>query len=170
MSQGRIRANREIRSSLLRVIDQDGGNVGVIGLAEALRMAEEAGLDLLEISPQANPPVAKIMDLGKYRYEENKKQKASKARAQVSEVKNVQVKIGTGEHDLELKAKKVSEWLKDGHRVRIDLFLPGRAKYMNKDFLEERLNRIMVFVTEEYKISDPIQRGPKGLTMTIEKK
>src|SRR3972149_4101297 len=74
---------------------------------------------------------AKIMDFGKYQYAENKKQKASKAKAHTAEVKTLQIKIGTGEHDLSLKAKKAGEWLREGHRVRLDLFLPGRAKYLN---------------------------------------
>lgn len=170
MSQGKIRINKEIKSSPLRVIGQDGANLGVIELSEALRLAEEAGLDLLEVAPNANPPVAKIMDFGKYQYEVNKKQKASRSRSQVSEIKSVQLKVGTSEHDLELKARKISEWLKEGHRIRIDLFLPGRTKYMDKDFLESRLKRILVFITEEYKIGDSIQKSPKGLSMIIERK
>jgi translation initiation factor IF-3 len=170
LSQGKIRINKEIKSSPLRVIGQDGANLGVIELSEALRLAEEAGLDLLEVAPNANPPVAKIMDFGKYQYEVNKKQKASRSRSQVSEIKSVQLKVGTSEHDLELKARKISEWLKEGHRIRIDLFLPGRTKYMDKDFLESRLKRILVFITEEYKIGDSIQKSPKGLSMIIERK
>ncbi len=131
--------------------------------------AIEAGLDLIEISPNATPPVAKIMDYGKFQYTEQKKQKAAKAKLHTVEVKNIQVKVGTGEHDLALKAKKVSEWLKEGNRVRIDLFLPGRSKYLDKTFLKERLERLLHLLTEEYVLSEPISPGPKGLTTLVER-
>ena len=127
-------------------------------------------MDLIEISPNAVPPVAKIMDYGKFQYSENKKQKAAKAKVHNSEVKEIQIKIGTGEHDLELKAGKVSEWLKEGNIIRIDLFLPGRSKYMDFKFLKERLERILKFVPEEYKVSQSAQKSPKGMSMVIEKK
>jgi len=153
----------------LRVIGAEGENLGVLPLREALERAQTAGLDLIEISPNATPPVAKIMDFGKYQYDENKKQKAAKAKSHVIEIKTVQVKIGTGEHDLMLKAKKASEWLKEGHRVKLDLFLPGRSKYMDPKFLEERLVRILSLVTEKHKIADKPQKSPKGLTTIIER-
>jgi translation initiation factor IF-3 len=163
------RINHQIRSAELRVVTDDGENLGVISLSEALQEAKKRGVDLIEISPTALPPVAKIMDFGKYQYVENKKQKIAKAKASTTETKNIQIKIATGEHDLELKAKKISEWLGEGHRVKIDLFLAGRAKYMQIDFLKERLDRIMKLISVEYKISDSIKKGPKGLTTTIER-
>ena len=143
--------------------------MGVITLQEALTKATEAGLDLIEISPNAVPPVAKIMDYGKFQYAENKKQKVARAKVHTAEVKNIQVKIGTGEHDLELKAKRVGEWLSEGNRVKIDLFLIGRAKYMEFKFLQERLQRILKLVPVEYKVADPVKKGMKGLTIIIEK-
>jgi translation initiation factor IF-3 len=153
----------------LRVIGDEGTNYGVIPLTEALRIAKDANLDLIEISPNAVPPVAKIMDYGKFQYDEKKKQKLSKARTQTSELKNVQVKIGTGDHDLELKAKKASEWLAEGNRVKIDLFLTGRSKYMEFNFLKERMDRILRLITVEYKIAEAPKKGPKGVTAIIEK-
>ena len=143
--------------------------MGVITLQEALTKATEVGLDLIEISPNAVPPVAKIMDYGKFQYAENKKQKVARQKVHTVEVKNIQVKIGTGEHDLELKAKRVGEWLSEGNRVKIDLFLIGRAKYMEFKFLQERLQRILKLVPVEYKVADPVKKGPKGLTIIIEK-
>ena len=117
----------------------------------------------------ATPPIAKIMDFGKYQYDENKKLKTAKSKTHVTEVKTVQVKIGTGEHDLELKAKKVSEWLREGHRVKIDLFLPGRSKYLDVKFLEGRMERILKLITEEYKIADSAKKSLKGMTIIIER-
>lgn len=139
-----------------------------MSLADALAKAKEKNLDLIEISPNATPPIAKITDYGKYQYEQKKKKKAQ-VKAHVTEVKNIQVKVGTGEHDLALKAKRVSEFLKEGNRVKVELFLAGRAKYMDKTFLNERLDRILNLITENYKIAEPTKKGPKGLYMIIEK-
>lgn len=153
----------------MRVIGPAGENLGVLPLGEALRRAEEAGADLIEISPDATPPVAKIMEYGKYSYEERKKRKGGQTRGRVSEVKTVQIKIGTSEHDLALKAKKAGEWLAEGNRVKVELFLAGRAKYLEEKFLRERLERILKIIPTAHKISVPIQRGPKGLALLVEK-
>ena len=170
MSTPRVRINHFIKSPSLRVITADGENLGVITLEQALKQAQIMGLDLIEISPTAVPPVAKIMDYGKFQYDEKKKQKVAKSRSQTSDLKNIQVKIGTGEHDLELKAKKASEWLKEGHRVKIDLFLVGRSKFMDINFLKDRMDRIFKLITTEYKIGSPPTKSPKGLSAIIEKK
>ncbi len=166
----RAKINHQIKAPELRVVTSEGENLGVISLQTALAEAQKRGFDLIEISPSAVPPVAKIMDYGKYLYDEKKKVKVAKSKVQVSELKTVQVKVGTGDHDLELKAKKVSEWLSEGHRVRIELFLTGRSKYMDIKFLKERLDRIMKLVTVEYKIAQEPLKGPKGLSIVIEKK
>ncbi len=165
----KVRINHQIRVPEVRVITEDGQNLGVMSVSDALKKAEEMGLDLIEISPNAVPPIAKIMDYGKFQYTENKKQKESKSKAQNIEIKSIQIKIATDEHDLIMKAAKASEWLKEGHRVRFNLFLSGRAKYLNKTFLEERMERILKLIAEEFKIAEPIQKSPKGLTMTIER-
>jgi translation initiation factor IF-3 len=170
LSTLRVRINHFIKAPELRVITEDGENLGIITLQKAMSEALARGLDLIEISPTAVPPVAKIMDYGKFQYTEKRKAKVAKSRSQTSDLKNIQVKIGTGEHDLELKAKKASEWLKEGHRVKIDLFLTGRSKYMDFKFLKERLDRIFKLITTEYKIAEEPKKGPKGLTTTIEKK
>ena len=169
MKRDKIRSNHEIRSLELRVISETGENLGVISTREALRRAQDVGLDLIEISPNANPPVARIGDFGKYAYEEAKKQKIANSKSHTVEIKSVQVRIGTGEHDLELKAKKVSEWVSEGNRVKIELFLPGRSKYLDPKFLEERLARILSLVTAPHKVSERPQKGPKGLSIVIEK-
>jgi translation initiation factor IF-3 len=109
------------------------------------------------------------MDYGKFQYAENKKLKVAKTKAHTVEVKNIQVKVGTGDHDLELKAKKASEWLKEGNRIKIDLFLPGRTKYMDEKFLRERMDRVLKLITEEFKIADPAKKSPKGLSVVIER-
>jgi translation initiation factor IF-3 len=165
----RERINNQIRAKELRVIDNENQNLGVLSTTDALKLAQDKGLDLIEISPNGNPPVAKIMDFGKYQYEASKKLKKAKAGAKPTETKSIQIKIGTGDHDLELKAKTASKWLKEGHRIKVELFLAGRAKYMDDKFLRERLDRLLHLITENYKISDSYKRGPKGLNTTIEK-
>lgn len=164
-----VRINLSIRAKELRVIGVDGENLGVISTKDALKIAEEANLDLIEISPTAVPPVAKIMDYGKYQYELKKKAKEVKAKSHVTETKSVQVKIGTGDHDLNLKAKRAAEWLTEGHRVKIDLFLWGRYKYMEPAFLKERLERFLKIIPAEYKIADEIKKSPKGFSTTLER-
>ena len=165
----RVRINHQIKAPEIRVITEDGQNLGIMTPSDALRKAQEAGLDLIEISPNAVPPIAKIMDYGKFQYTEKKKQKDSKSKIQNIEIKSIQVKIATDEHDLIMKAEKASEWLKEGHRVKLLLFLSGRAKFLNKDFLNERLERLLKLITEEYKVAEAPQRGPKGITIVIEK-
>jgi len=140
-----------------------------MSLTEALKKADEMKLDLIEISPKAKPPVAKITDYGQYRYDTKRKASVAKAKAHVTETKSVQVKIGTGEHDQQMKARRAAQWLEEGHRVKVDLFLWGRYKYMEAEFLKERLDRFMKIIPAEYKLADPMKKSPKGWTATIER-
>lgn len=165
----RERINNQIRANELRVILSTGENLGVLSFKEAMALADKQGLDLIEISPNANPPIAKIMDFGKYQYEQNKKQKKAKASSHKTETKSIQIKIGTGDGDLALKARKASEWLKEGHRIKVELFLSGRSKYMNDAFLRERLNRVLHLITENYKVAEEYKKGPKGPIITLER-
>lgn len=151
------------------MIGPEGENLGTLSTAEALKQAEKFKLDLIEISPNAKPPVAKIMDFGKYRYETGRKAREVKAKSHVTETKSVQVKIGTGDHDQQLKAKRAAEWLEEGHRVKVDLFLWGRYKYMEAEFLKERLDRFLKIIPSDYKVADPVKKSPKGFTTTLER-
>ena len=164
----RARMNEGIRAKELRVIGPEGENYGVISTRDALAKAMELGYDLIEISPNANPPVAKITDYGKFKYEQKKKDKDVKAKLHISETKTTQVKIGTGEHDMHLKASKSGAWLREGHRVKVDLFLWGRYKYMEFEFLKDRLERFLAIIPESYKIADEIKKSPKGLSVVLE--
>lgn len=165
----RVRMNEGIRARELRVIGPNGENFGILPTREALDKASSIGLDLIEISPNATPPVAKITDYGKFKYEQKKKEKDVKAKAHVTETKVVQVKIGTSERDMHIKASKSASWLREGHRVKVDLFLWGRYKYMDFNFLKERLDRFLAIIPESYKIADEIKKSPKGLSVVIER-
>ena len=169
MATDRLRINNEIRAAELRVIDAEGGNLGVLSLEAALAAAKAAGKDLIEISPSAVPPIAKIMDYGKFEYERSKKEKVAKAKVKVSETKEVQIKVGTGDNDMLLKAKKAAEWLSEGHRVRAELFLKGRYKGMSEEFLKTRLEKFLVRIPYAYKVAEPVTRSPKGFAGVIER-
>ena len=165
----RIRMNEGIRAPEVRVLGPAGENFGVLPIREALAKATELGYDLIEVSPNATPPVCKITDYGKFKYEQKKKDKEVKSRAHVTETKEAQVKIGTSENDMRIKAEKIGEWLKEGHRVKIDLFLWGRYKYMEFNFLKERLERFLAIIPETYKVADEIRKSPKGLSIALER-
>ncbi len=163
-----VRINEFIRAKEVRVIAPDGTNLGVMPLKEALAKAREYGMDLIEITAKANPPVTRIMDYGKFQYERKKKAREIRRGARTVETKNIQVKIGTSEHDRRLKAQRIAEWLEEGNRVKVDLFLFGRYKYMDEQFLKERLQQFLAIIPASYKIADEMKKSPKGYTVTIE--
>ncbi|MBS0651938.1 MAG: translation initiation factor IF-3 [Verrucomicrobia bacterium] len=121
-----LRINREIRVPKVRVIDEDGGQVGVLTLLEALTRAEQAGLDLVEIAPNAEPPVCKIIDYGKYRYQLTKKEKEQKKAQHQVKVKEIKIKPNTDEHDIEVKMKHAREFIAKGNKVRVTCTFRGR--------------------------------------------
>lgn len=164
-----VRINEGIRAPEIRVIGAQGENLGVMTPRDALKQAQEAGLDLIEISPNAQPPVCKIGDYGKHMYESKKKAREIKSKATVVEVKEAQIKIGTGDNDMRIKAEKIAQWLSQGHRAKVDLFLWGRYKYMEFEFLKERLERFLAIIPESFKIADDIKQSPKGLAVVIER-
>ena len=161
--------NNQIRASEVRVLDASGESLGVMPTEDAIAKAENEGLDLIEISATSKPPIAKIMDYGKFQYDQKKKANTAKVKMVKTETKVVQIKIGTGEHDLGLKASRISKWLAEGNRVKLDLFLIGRTKYMKIDFLKERMERILRLITTSYKIADGPKKSPKGLTVILER-
>lgn len=164
----RVRMNEGIRALEVRCLGPEGENFGVMKTPDALAKARDMGLDLIEITAQATPPVAKIVDYGKYKYEQKRKDRDTRTSAHVAETKTTQVKIGTSERDMHIKASKAASWLREGHRVKIDLFLWGRYKYMEFGFLKERLERFLAIIPESYKIADEIKKSPKGLSVVVE--
>ena len=165
----KVNINNNIRAPKLRVIGAQGENIGVITKEEALAKAKLVGLDLIEVSPHADPPVARIADYGKYTYETSKKLKEVKAKAHITETKNIQISVSIGEHDIMIKAKQAALWIKEGHRVKIELQLKGRTKYMEDKFLHERMDRILAVIPAEYKIAEPLKKIPKSMMIVIEK-
>lgn len=163
----RLKINEGIRAPELRVLSDDGGSE-VMTRDAALALAREQELDLIEVTAKAKPPVAKITDYGKYVYDQKKKQKEIKSRSTTVEVKNIQIRVATGEADLQMKADRANEWLTEGHRVKAELYLRGRAKYMDKKFLHARLGNVLSKINQEYKIVDDYKPSPKGIAILIE--
>lgn len=124
----RERTNHNIRVPEVRLIDVDGTMIGVVKTHEALKMAEDRQVDLVEISPNANPPVAKLLDYDKYRYQQDKLARQSKKNAKKITVKEVRLSVRIGEHDLTFKAKQASEFILEGNKVKVDVQMRGREQ------------------------------------------
>lgn len=164
----RARINTAIRAYEVRVIGASGENLGIKPIAEALAVAREAGLDLIEIAPTAKPPVVRIMDFGKYQYQVERDARKSKKKAHEIEIKGIRVRLGTGTHDMVLKAKRAEEFLRAGNRVQVQLTLRGREKYLDKKFISDRLAKMLEAITVAFKVSEGPKSGPRGLIITIE--
>jgi translation initiation factor IF-3 len=121
-----LKINREIRAASVRVINVDGEQLGVISLTEALAEAAKAGLDLVEVSPTAAPPVCRIMDYGKFRYQQSKKVQVSKKSQTVIQVKEIRLRPKTEAHDLEVKIKHIRKFLDQHNKVKVSMMFRGR--------------------------------------------
>ncbi|MBO8442842.1 MAG: translation initiation factor IF-3 [Spirochaetes bacterium] len=142
-----LRTNRQIRAHEVRLIDENGEQKGVMRTYDAIRLAEEAGLDLVEVSPNANPPVCKILDFGKYRYEMEKKQRDAKRNQTVIKVKEIRMQPKIDKHDLETKSKFISEFLQEGNKVKVSIRFRGR-ELAHPELGKDVLDRILAQLTE----------------------
>jgi translation initiation factor IF-3 len=141
----KIRINRDIRYPQVRVIDESGGQYGVISSSEALRIAEERGFDLVEVSPTANPPVVKFLDWDKYRYELKKLEEVQKKKQKIIELKTIRLKFKIGEHDLDTKARHAHKFLEKGNKVKVVLMFRGREiihKELAKDLFVKFFDKV----------------------------
>lgn len=150
----------------IRLIDADGENVGVVSLKEALKKADEVGLDLIEISPNANPPVCKILDLGKYRYEQQKRKAEAKKNQKVVEIKEIKLSPNIDTHDYEVKLRSAQRFISDGNKVKFTLRFRGREMaYIEQG--EEVMARIVEDSDLYAKIEQPAKLEGKQITMVI---
>lgn len=153
----------------VRLIDEKGENRGIVTKDDALKIAEAAGLDLIEISPNADPPVARVMDLGKYMYEAEKKEKEGKKKQKDSNViKGVRISMRMSPHDIEIKAQNVDKFLKKGYKVRVEVLMRGREKGLTQ-LANERIASFLANITEPYKVEQAPQKQPRGLALLIGK-
>ncbi len=161
-----VRINREIRAKEVRVIDPEGKQLGILPLAEALRTSAHYELDLVEVSPKSDPPVCRIMDYGKFKYQQSKKAHDAKKKQAVIHVKEVKLRPKTEEHDLQFKLRHIERFLKEGNKTKVTIVFRGR-ELAHPDLGRNMLNRI----TEETKTIGRIEQPPKfegrNFTMVI---
>lgn len=136
-----IRINEQIRVPKVRVIGADGTQVGIIAIQKANQLAEEHGLDLVEVSPNSDPPVCKIMDFGKYKYELSKKEKLVRKKQHVIQVKEIRLRPSIEDHDFDFKLKNARKFLEQGNKVKFNVMFRGR-EMAHQEFGKELLNRI----------------------------
>ncbi|WP_420858730.1 translation initiation factor IF-3 [Marivivens marinus] len=160
------RVNDRIRAPEIRLIGAEGENLGVVHPAKAMDLAEEAGLDLVEISPNANPPVCKIMDYGKFKYETQKKEAEARKKQKIIEIKEVKFRPGTDTHDYDVKMRNVYKFLENGDKVKVTLRFRGR-EMAHQDLGRELLQRIAEDVKEHGKIENMPKMEGRQMVMMI---
>lgn len=151
--------NSEIRGRRVRVIDPEGNNMGILMPEEALREAQARGLDLVEVSPTAQPPVCRIMDFGKYKYEQSKKEREARKRQHTMELKELVLRPKIDDHDIEVKRNSARRFLEEGNKVRITMRFRGR-EIMHKQIAEEKLQALASELAEYGTVErSPIMEG-----------
>lgn len=160
------RVNERIRVSEIRLIGPEGENVGVVSPAVGMQMAADSGLDLVEISPNATPPVCKVMDLGKFKYEQQKREAEARKKQKVIEVKEIKFRPGTDTHDYDVKMRSVLKFLEGGDKVKITLRFRGR-EMAHQDLGLELLNRVKDDVGEAGKIDTMPKLEGRQMVMMI---
>jgi len=159
IKEQRVRVNDQIRISPIRLIDADGGQVGIVSLDDARSRANEAGLDLVEVAPDARPPVCRLMDYGKYRYEEARRAREAKKKQHTVSVKEVKYRPGIEEHDYEFKTRHVRRFLEDGDKVKVTMMFRGR-QLSHPELGLEVLERVLKSVEDIGKVeSQPMREG-----------
>src|SRR3989344_43565 len=160
-----LRVNNQIRVPEVQVIDEKGNQLGNMKIFDALQLAKSKDLDLVEVGPNVQPPIAKIMDYGKYMYRKEKQEKSA-TKQKDQEIKTVRVGFKTGAHNLKFKSEQIDEFLRDGHPVKIELTLRGREKslaHMGK----EKLQNFLKLIAEPHTIDGSPSRSPYGWLILI---
>ncbi|MBK4215352.1 translation initiation factor IF-3 [Paracoccus caeni] len=160
------RVNERIRVSEIRLIGPDGENVGVVPPSVGLQMAVDAGLDLVEISPNATPPVCKVMDLGKFKYEQQKREAEARKKQKIIEIKEIKFRPGTDTHDYDVKMRSVVKFLEGGDKVKVTLRFRGR-EMAHQDLGLELLNRVRDDIGELGKIESMPKLEGRQMVMMI---
>ena len=165
----RTRINGDIRHPEVRVISADGAQLGIMSSRDAQLMARDAGLDLVEISPNANPPVVKIIDWGKYQYQKMKEQSRAKKNAKSSELKQIRLGLKIGENDLNIKVRKTLELLEGGDRVKIMNVFRGR-EMAHKEIGTDLMNKIIEKLGPDVIVDGKSQMSGRNLTFMVRHK
>jgi len=150
------------------VIDEKGNNLGIFPLAEALKLAKEKNLDLIEIVSTSQPPIVKIYDFGKFLYQKEKEERKQRVKQRFDEMKNIRLTFNIGPHDLEFKARQAEEFLENYSKVQIEMVLRGREK-SRQDFARQKLEEFLKMINKNYKVIQEIKSAPRGLIVIIGK-
>ncbi len=164
--QRELRVNNRIRAREVRVIDENGKQIGVMHIRRALKIAQERGLDLVEVAPNANPPVCRILDYGRYRYEQEKLAKESKRKHKQAEVKTIRLRPSTGTHDIETKVRNAREFLQDGDKVKFIVIFRSR-EISRPQMAEALLKKITDALQEEGAIERPPSMEGRQMVMVL---
>lgn len=158
--------NEKIPAEIVFVIDQHGENLGDISLADGIAKAQEDGLDLVEVSPKAKPPVCRIADFGKIQYQKSKEERQRTAAKKKTTTKGIRISVRTDINDLTFKQKQVDGFLLKGNKARIEIMLRGRER-AHKDIARKTLREFSKSITTPFKIEEDIKSSPRGFQMTI---
>ncbi|MCW3059010.1 MAG: hypothetical protein JWQ02_831 [Capsulimonas sp.] len=158
--------NERIRAREIRVIDDDGGQLGIMTPREALAIARERGIDLIEVAPQAQPPVCKIMDYGKFKYEQAKKEKESAKKHKQSELKGIQMFPNIEDHDFNVKVRSAIKFLEDGDKVKVTIRFKGR-QITHPEFGRQQMDKVTQMVSEVGQVEKPPSMEGRMMTMIL---
>lgn len=160
----RLRINERIRISPIRLIDGENNQLGIMDTRRAMDLAREQGLDLVEVAPEAQPPVCRIMDYGKWKYQQKKKEQKAKSNTKSTETKEVRLRPSTEEHDLKIKTNKAEEFFKEGHKVQFTIMFKGR-QMAHKNLGFELFDRIIQMFSKIAHVE--MGARPQGRRMTM---
>ncbi len=165
------RANEHIRVPEVKVIDDQGNFLGIMKTYDAVQLARERELDLVEVSPKDNPPVCKLLNYGTFKYQKAKEQRAQKAHAKKVEVKGIRLSVKIGQHDLDVRKKQALDFLEEGHKLKIEIMLRGREK-AHGELAAERINEFLKGITEQYELftEQPITRQGGNVSTIVGRK
>jgi len=158
--------NKGIRAPQVRVVGSDGEQIGVMPIEEALRISNSESLDLVEVSPGANPPVCKIMDYGKYKYEVTKKKQEAKRKQKTSQIKEIKVRPKTDVHDLETKVRHIKKFIGNNDKVKVTLVFRGR-EFMLKEQANAVLEKIQTMTSEFAQVEQAPKFEGRVITMLL---
>jgi len=162
----KLRVNTRIRAPEVLLIGPDGRRIGVKPLQEALNLAAQEGMDLVEVDPLANPPVCRMLDYGKYRYEQTKRERAARKRQRMVEIKEVRLRPKIGEHDLQIKVGTARRFLEEGNRVKVTMRFRGR-EWSHSDIAEAVLQQVATMLEDVAEVEQSPAGGGRELTMLL---
>ena len=160
------RVNREIIADKIRLIGADGEMVGVTNVAEGLRVAAAAGMDLVEISPNAEPPVCKVLDYGKFRFAEQKKFQEARKKQKVIQIKEIKLRPGIGQHDLDIKLRAINKFLEEGDKVKLTLRFRGR-EMAHQELGMAVLNKVREQLADKIKVEHEPKAEGRQVVMVV---